>query len=935
MRPRRLAVLAAAIAMILVAWGVTRPRAEEHSQAVHLATSKTLLMPAPGHPQETNSFPIAAALSPDGHYLALLNNGFGTRESHYDQSIAVLDLATHQLRDFPDPRLSGQDRARQTYFVGLAFSPDGSKLYASMASLTDPTGKHPGDTGNGIAVYRFQDGQVTPESFLSIPLAPLGRHKKRSRVFYYYPSGKVSPYPAGIAVLDGGKKMLVAENLADDAILLDIRRDKVLARFPLSGAKIVPAELPYGVVATHDGAKGFCSLWNGSAVAELDLRKGKVVRRISLDAPESPVAAGSHPTALLLSPDDKTLYVALSNSDRVAVLDTATGKVRATLSTELPGQKYGGSYPMGLALSADGSRLFVADAAADAVAVFSTGVKPGSTAHALGFIPTEWYPTAVAVRGDVLLIVSGKGEGTPANDHPIGHYHNGKPRYPYIAALLHGSVAQLSLADLTASRLAEYTHQVEVSNLMSAPPDQQFHFRGGSNPIRHVIYIIKENRTYDQVFGDLKPANGDPALCMYGEDITPNQHALARQFGILDNFYCSGEVSGDGHIWSTAAINSDYNEKTWEIGYRSRERTYDSEGQLLEGLPLLEGIPDAGEPGTGYLWADAARHGVTQRDYGEFIATRWCNQPNELVSPRLGTPPPAGIPCKVSSILKGQPLPANVGDPHGSPSPWPWPVPLIGQSLATKPALAANFDPRFPGFRLDFPDQIRVDEFLNEFREFVAARKSGQGKELPHLVILRLPNDHTAGTRPGMPTPDASVADNDLAVGRVVEAVSHSAYWNDTAICIVEDDAQNGQDHVDAHRSTALVISKYAPGSIEHPYVDHDFYTTVSMIRTIEVLIGLPPMNNNDARAPVIAGEFKGAANQPPFTADRRNEKNGMIYAMNPPHGPGARASLRMDFTHADAANAQQLNAILWHNAKGNQPMPKPRHTVFGKDIEP
>jgi DNA-binding beta-propeller fold protein YncE len=930
---RRSVVLVAFVALALAVWGVTRKMAQEGREAVHLATSKTLLLPAPGGPQKINSFPIAAAISPDGRYLAILNNGYGTPESHYQQSIAVMDLTTNQVMDFPDVRL-GQ-HARQTYFLGLAFSPDGAKLYASMASLTDPTGKHPGDTGNGIAVYRFQNGQVTPESFLPIPLAPLDRHKKRSRLFDLYPSGKVSPYPAGIAVLEGGKKLLVAENLSDDAIVLDLERDKVLERFPLSQADVVPAEYPYGVVATRDGMKGFCSLWNDSAVAELDLRKGRVTRLIRLDAPASPVAAGSHPTALLLSRDEKTLYVALSNSDRVAVVDTASGQVPITLSTDLPGQKYGGTYPMGLALSADGRRLFVADAAADAVAVFDTAIQPGSAGKALGFIPAEWYPTAVAVRGDDLLIVSGKGEGTGPNSHAMGRNPDGKPRYPYIAALLHGSVARVSIPELTESRLAAFTREVEESNLMSTPPEEQIHFQHGANPIRHVIYIIKENRTYDQIFGDLKPANGDPALVMYGEETTPNEHALARQFGILDNFYCSGEVSGDGHVWSTAAINSDYNEKTWEVGYRSHERTYDYEGVVMEGFPFVEDLPDVDEPGPGYIWADAARHGLTHRNYGEFVATRWCNEPGKATSPRLGMPPPAGEPCKVPFIRPGQPLPPNVGEPHGSPSPWPWPIPMIARDVATKPELAGHFDPLSADFRLDYPDQLRVDEFMNEFQDFVAARKSGRGMELPQFVILRLPDDHTAGTQPGMPTPAASVADNDLAVGRVAEAVSHSPYWDDTVVCIVEDDAQDGADHVDAHRSIALVISKYAPGSAQHPAVDHNFYTTVSMVRTMEVLLGLPPMNNNDARASVIAGEFSGDGRQPPYTADRRNLKNGLIYKMNPPNAPGAKASLRMDFTHADAANAAKLNAILWRAAKGNQPLPAPRHTVFGKDIEP
>ncbi|HEU5334394.1 MAG TPA: phosphoesterase, partial [Terriglobales bacterium] len=261
-------------------------------------------------------------------------------------------------------------------------------------------------------------------------------------------------------------------------------------------------------------------------------------------------------------------------------------------------------------------------------------------------------------------------------------------------------------------------------------------------------------------------------------------------------------------------------------------------------------------------------------------------------------------------------------------SPWPWPVPVLARDVPTKPELRGHFDPNFADFRLDFPDQLRADEFLNEFQQFVRARQQGQGQQLPAFVLLRLPDDHTAGTRPGFPTPAASVADNDLAVGRVVDAVSHSPYWGDTAIFILEDDAQDGADHVDAHRSIAFVISKYSPGSSSHPYVDHSFYTTVSVIHTMEALLGLPPMNNNDALAPLMGPLFSGSG-QPAFEADYRNRNSGLIYRTNSADAPGARQSLKMDFTHADAAPAQVLNAILWRVRMGRRPMPASRHNVF------
>jgi hypothetical protein len=269
-----------------------------------------------------------------------------------------------------------------------------------------------------------------------------------------------------------------------------------------------------------------------------------------------------------------------------------------------------------------------------------------------------------------------------------------------------------------------------------------------------------------------------------------------------------------------------------------------------------------------------------------------------------------------------------LGWPKGSPSPYRWSIPIIKRDVATKPELRGHFDPNFADFETNYPDQLRVDEFLNEFAGFVRSRGK-RDEELPNYVFVRLPNDHTAGKQAGSPTPAASVADNDLAVGRLVEAVSHSPYWDDTAIFIVEDDAQDGADHVDAHRSTALVISKYAPGSAGHPVVHHEFFTTVSLVHTLEALVGLPPMNVNDAYAPLMTGLFSGKGDQAPFSADYRNQSNGLIYTANSSADPGAKESARLDFSHADAADSKVLNAILWRDRKGSEPMPRARHIVL------
>jgi len=899
---------------------------------IALPSSKFLLEPTPGMPRPTNSFPATMALDPAGRFLAILNNGYGTMESHFQQSIAVLDLETNQLRDFPDRRF--YVNAPQTYFFGLAFSTDGTRLYVSVGSLTDPAGQRPGHLGNGIAVYNFKEGAVAPLGFFKIPLQSVPEGKEQNPALVSLPPGKCIPYPAGLAVVreKHGDEIVIAGNLSDNALLMDAASGQILHVFDLTTSGHIPASYPYAVVATRDGIHAYCSLWNASEVVELDLRSGQVLRRIPLCASNSPIAAGSHPTALLLSHDEKRLYVALANTDAVAVIDRARGQLIGLLSTLLPGEEYGGAYPSGLAESADGKRLLVADSGSDAIAVFDTSSDNLLIPHpALGFVPTEWYPTAVAVRGDDLLIASGKGVGSGPNSGLVkGYAPESLPgMHPYVVSMLHGSIARLSLSR-TESELASLTEEVQRSNLMQER-DFKLPFAGGQNPIRHVIYILKENRSYDQVLGDLKVGDGDPSLCMYGEDITPNEHTLARQFGVLDNFYCSGNVSGDGHVWSTAAVSSDYTERTWQVMQRGDERTYDYEGDVDHNYPLLEGIPDVNEPATGYIWTNVARHGLTHRNYTEYIETQWCDGGFQVTDPKENYPLPPGASCPKKFVKPGEPLPENVGSPRGSPSPYPWPIPLMYRNIPTKPEIAEQFDPRFPDFRLDYPDQLRVDEFLSEFDGFVEARKTGRGTELPQFVLLRLPNDHTAGISLGFPTPSAMVADNDLAVGRVVDVVSHSPYWDDTAIFMLEDDAQNGPDHVDAHRSIAIVVSKYSPSSEERPIVDHTFYTTVSMIHTMEALLGLPPMNHNDAHAAVMGPLFSGPGQHSPFQADYRNLKNGLIYTMNSPHAAGAKESAQMDFSHADAADTELLNAILWHDRKGDSPMPQPQHKVFSE----
>jgi DNA-binding beta-propeller fold protein YncE len=918
-------------AVLALPIALSAQEAKPETSSIPLPTSKTLTIPTPGRIGDTNSFPATITLSPDGRYAALLNNGYGTQETMAMQSIAVLDLKTNQITEFPDKRF-GED-VHQSYFLGLVFGSDGKHLHASVGSITDPTGEKPGDTGNGIAVYSFTGGKVTPERFIAIAPQALAAGKKVAIGVRKTPPGTAISYPAGLALLSAGgnskDRLLVANNLSDNAVLLDTASGKVLQRFDLSTSDLVPSSFPYTCVATRDGRRAWCSLWNASRVAELDLTGGKVVRWIKLQEPNDPIAPGSHPTALLLSPDEKTLYVALSNADSVDAFPTDGVPPEVSFTTSLPGQEGKGSYPTALTVSRDGSRLFVADSSLDAVAVYDTS-RPRETPPLLGFIPTDWYPSALAVHGNDLLIATAKGQGTRPNKGSGKtaweiKYHE----HPYIPTLMRGSIARLNIPS-TLGKLDELTRVVEHDNLLHNDPGT-IQFAGGKNPIKHVIYVIKENRTYDQILGDLKVGDGDPSLTMYGADITPNEHKLALQFGVLDNFYDSGEVSGDGHLWSTAAITSDYNEKTWQIAYRGKERTYDFQGTVADEYPLEHNQPDIDDPGTGYLWDNVARHGLTYRDYGEFVNAKWCNKPRKAASPKQGTPSAQEAACPRTELQQGDPLPPNVGDPHAGPSPFPWTVPLFNGVKPTKAVLRDHFDPLFPDFNTDYPDQLRADEFLNEFEAYSRARKENESAEfqLPAFILLYLPDDHTGGTRPERPRPAASVADNDLALGRVVDAVSHSPYWEDTAIFVLEDDAQDGGDHVDAHRSIAFVVSKYSPGTAAEPYLEHRFYATVNMVHTMEMLLGLPPMNQNDAYAPAMGRMFSGAGDQPAFKADYRNLKNGLIYEINRRDARGANESSKMDFSRPDAAGARALNQVLWQDQKGDAPVPAPRHAVF------
>ena len=922
---------------------------EVPAKRLELPTSKHLMLPVPGDPQRVNSLPMSLAASPNGRWVVSLNAGYGTFESGYMQSLAVLDTSTGTVRDFPEGRTLPD--ADQTFFSGLAFSGDGTKVYASLASSHEMRGD--GTSGNGVVVYGFAEGILRAEKFL--PLLPVSLASDRHSSLLSSDGRTVNSFPAAVAVVPGKPELLlVAENLSDSIALLNPVTGALVRRFDVSVSANVPAAYPIALAVTQDGTRAFAALWNLSEVVELDLVGGRILRHLALQKPSSASAAGSHPCSLVVDEQAGMLYVALSNRDAIAAVDIHRSnaesnghqfRLRGYFNSRLPGQSYFGAQPSALALNADGSRLYAANLGVDAIAVIDTRSLHASphnksrgdihraipTLDPIGFVPTELMPLALAsVRGR-LYVASAKGKGTGPNNMPqrpteaTRDLPMMKQSFTYAPSLLYGSLATLDETALE-MRLKEMTDEVLESNLLKAAAEA-IPFAGGVNPIKHVIYVIKENRTYDQVLGDLESGgkavgNGDPSLTMYGAAVTPNEHRLALQFGVIDNFFDSGEVSGDGHVWSNAAIGTDYVEETWQQNYRGQQRTYDYEGVVADGYPLIQNIPDISEPTSGYLWGNFVAHGRTIYHFAEYVSSIFCDDKKKpkRIDPKLGAMSGGVAQCANRAVKPGETLPEEWG---GGKNLWPWAIPRLARNIPTKPQLVGHFAAEFPDFNLRVPDQIRVDVVLRHLEKWKLERAAGHDT-MPNFILVRLPNDHTAGTTMGGPTPKASVADNDLAVGRLVEAVSHSEFWNDTAICMLEDDAQEGADHVDAHRSLAIIASKYAP----HPdpgqaaVVDSRFYSTVSMVRTMEALLQVPPMNNNDAFASLISTVFTGPGDQPAFVADTSNRDNGLIYQANGPNATGSALSGKMDFSHADRADPPVLNLILWADAMGAKPPP-------------
>ncbi len=587
------------------------------------------------------------------------------------------------------------------------------------------------------------------------------------------------------------------------------------------------------------------------------------------------IAVGLHPCAMVLSKDARRLYVANANSDSVSVIDTKANAVVETILCRPEARLPFGSGCNALALAPDGKILYVANGTNNCVAIVRLGgpaldhADPGEpgASHLLGLIPTGWYPGAIQVSPDGrrLCVANIKGHGSLSQPRPLA---KGKNTHDHL-----GSVSIIHVPDGAA--LERYTAEVNANNRLAyslaglekprpeATPVPVPRRHGEPSLFKHVLYIVKENRTYDQVFGDMKEGNGDPNLVLFGEEVTPNHHALARQFTLFDNFYCSGVLSADGHTWVNEAYVSDYLERA----FGGWTRSYPDDGS-----DPLAYVP------TGFLWSNALAHQKTLRVYGEYVKTTY----------------PKGLAWTdyYKDFTSGA-------------------FRLKAHARANIKALEPHVHTGYPWFPLRMPDVYRAHLFLEELKEF---EKKG---EMPNLIYVTLPCDHTDGTRPGYPTPRAMVADNDLALGRIVEAVSRSKFWKDTCIFVVEDDPQNGFDHVDGHRSVALVISPYT----RRKFVDHTNYNQTGMVKTIELLLGLPPMNQLDLSATPMRACFQTTADLTPYAAVpnriRLDEMNPELKGLKGKPLYWAKKSLELDLDDGDEADEDTLNRILWHSVKG------------------
>ncbi len=761
-----------------------------------------------GRHVEIGELPLNMVVTKNDQFAITVNSGMGPH------SLSLIDLdSLKEVQRVPIPKT----------WRGLALSDDEQTVFVSGAN------------DDCLRIFSFKGDTLSYQD--SISLRAKGKKEKVS--------------VTGVAYRKGTNEVLAVSKESNGLYRISLKKHQVTDVLPMDGACFDLLIHPKKPVA-------FVSVWGKHEVAVVDLQTFTIKSRIPV---------GDHPCDMAMTKDGKYLFVANANFNSVSVINTEKGKVVEVLNAALKADMPYGSTPNSVALSADEKRLYIANADNNYLAVFD--ISQIEHARSLGFIPVGWYPTVVRTlhHKNVLLVVDGKGLASMPN--PLGpkpgvknskQVNQGKDEY--IGRLFKGALSYIPVPDeKTLGRWTKWVYQ--NTPFTREKPNRRYrqtvvpseHNGRRSTKIRYVFYVIRENRTYDQVLGDMKEGNGDSTLCLFPDSITPNAHRLARTFVLFDNFYTDAEVSADGHNWSTAAYASDYTEKTWPTYYGGKGGSYD-----------YEGSKEIAAPSSGYLWDNVLNHGLTFRSYGEFA---W-HDPKH--------------PGKYKSNLKRL-MPFTPTD--------------------------------YPCFDLSIPDTFRVARFKHDFDSLLARNA------VPDLSIIRLPNDHTAGTMENFPTVNAMIAENDYALGQLVDYISHSKIWPQSIIFILEDDAQDGSDHVDAHRSVLLAVGPY----VKRHFVDHTMYSTSGVIKTMELILGLKPMTQFDLSANPLLAIFTDQADtstyqgiRPKVDFKERNTAN--MY--------GAQRCKEFNLNVEDAIPDLEFSEIIWKAVKGaDSPMPAPVHSAF------
>ena len=800
---------------------------------------------------EVGSYPLNMALSKGARYAIVTTSGFR-------QALSVVDVNTGAISSQFDYKTSENNPNKDGLYFGIAVHPRTGNVYVSRGAQ------------DKVSSYSITDGKIAE---IGTPIAP-ALPASRLKLPYHF---------AGLAFNSNGSRLLVVNNQTSKSTnykgsvtVYDTEAGTAQFEVPVSGFPLACAYITKGPNA--DG-KAYVGSERDGVVDVVDLNRRAVTKSIR---------TGSAPVGMILNRDQTRLFVANSGSDTVSVIDTSADRVIDTITVR-PAELRGlpGAGPLGLSLSDDESLLYVTLGDMEALGVISL------PKHSLiGYAPTGWLPTSVIQQGGHILVTSAKGIQTRnPNGKPVGE------KGTYIQDIIAGTVSH-QMVPTTAS-LRKSTPLVLANNRIRAGLDSPRSSDLKNPGIKYVIYIVKENRTYDNVLGDLTQGHGDPSLTLFPRKVSPNQHALAERFALLDNFYVCAEVSQDGWQWSVSGMASAYASRNTPYNYSGRGRSYDTEGQNNGEAIELSGINNVAKPAAGYIWELCDRSKVSFRNYGMY--TQFIDQNDKRNSTFAGA-------------KDSQPNVKVLINHNDS-------------SYRHYDTMYAD-SPIYSEYRFTFNRQLktygenkasnRFDEWKHEFDGFV---KSGQ---MPRFQSLRLGNDHTMGTRMGVPTSSSMVADNDYAVGKLVEAVSHSPFWKETAICVLEDDAQSGIDHIDAHRSPAYVISPY----ILRGKVDSTFYNTDSMLRTMEILLGMPPMSQYDAVANPLQVFGTKPANMEPFTAIKPSKD--IVCEVNSSDAYRSSDSARIPRYSEESEIDEQLNDILWKSIKGRKiATPLPRYGLM------